>query len=145
MKTAEESLQNRSVTLYFDGTSRPNPGKSACAYIILNENSEILEKYGRFIGEGTNNIAEYMGFILGLIACLKYKPDKLRICADSNLLIQQINGNYKVKDRQLHKLHLIANEILKMFHSFELVHVPHNENKAHAIVQKYLEESLFDA
>ncbi|MCM8814916.1 MAG: ribonuclease HI family protein, partial [Candidatus Omnitrophica bacterium] len=88
----------KSLILCFDGASRPNPGKSACAYVIIDEHSEIIEQAGKFLGEGTNNIAEYLGLILGLLACVKHKPEKLIIYSDSNLVIQQINGKYRVKD-----------------------------------------------
>ena len=111
----------KSLILCFDGTSRPNPGKSACAYVILDEDGRLIEKSGRFIGEGTNNIAEYLGLILGLIACVKHMPEKLTIQADSNLVIQQINGNFKVKDTNLQKMHLIASEILKVFKKTEII------------------------
>ncbi|MCX7705884.1 MAG: ribonuclease HI family protein [bacterium] len=134
----------KSLILYFDGTSRPNPGKSACSYVILGENSEVMEKSGRYLAEGTNNTAEYLGLIFGLIACIKYNPENLTIHTDSNLVIQQIGGNYRVRDRELKKLHLIAQELMKFFKKIEIVHVPHEKNQAHFLAQEYLERNLFD-
>lgn len=133
----------KSIILCFDGTSRPNPGKSACSYVILTENSEIIEKSGRYLGEGTNNIAEYLGLILGLIACIRHKPEKLTIYTDSNLVIQQINGNYRVKDEELKKFHIIAKELLNLFPDTEMIYVPHEKNRAHSLALEYLEEGLF--
>lgn len=133
----------KSLILYFDGTSRPNPGKSACSYVILAQDSEIIEKSGRYLGEGTNNIAEYSGLILGLIACIKYMPEKLTVYTDSNLVIQQINGSYRVKDEELKKFYIITKELLKLFQSTEMVYVPHEKNKAHSLTQEYLEQGLF--
>lgn len=134
----------KSLILYFDGTSRPNPGKSACAYVIYGENQKITEKSGKYLGEGTNNIAEYLGLILGLIACVKYRPEILIIYADSNLVIQQISGKYRVKDEELKKLHLVATEILKIFRETELKYIPHEKNMAHSLAQEYLGENLFE-
>lgn len=133
----------KSLILCFDGTSRPNPGKSACSYIILDRDLKILEKSGKYLGEGTNNIAEYLGLIMGLIGCLKYTPESLTIYADSNLVIQQITGNYRVKDNELKKLHFIAIELMKLFKNIEIVYVPHEKNQAHKLAQEYLEKDLF--
>lgn len=134
----------KSLILYFDGTSRPNPGKSACSYIITENNLHVIEKSGRYLGEGTNNIAEYLGLILGLIACIKYQPSDLIIHTDSNLVVQQINGNYCVRDKELKNLHFVALELMKLFKKIKIVHVPHEKNQAHSLAQKYLEKSLFD-
>lgn len=133
----------RYLILYFDGTSRPNPGKSACAYVIQDEKSEIIEKSGKYLGEGTNNIAEYSGLILGLISALKYKPDKIKIYSDSNLLIQQLNGTYKVKDHDLKKFHIIASELMNLFPEKEINFIPHEKNLAHSTAQSFLENGLF--
>ncbi len=134
----------KSIILLFDGTSRPNPGRTACAFIIFDENHSEIEKKGIYLGEGTNNIAEYLGLILGLICALKYKPDKLEIYSDSNLVIQQINGKYRVKDSQLMKLYVVATEILKLFPEVKIDYVPNEKNPAHFIAQSYLEKRLFD-
>lgn len=131
------------LILYFDGTCRPNPGKAACAYVITDENSRLIEKSGRYIGEGTNNIAEYTGLVLGLIAAMKHRAEKITVYADSNLVIQQLSGNFKVKDIYLQKLHVIAAEMLKLFDKIDIVYVPHEKNQAHSIAQSYLEQDLF--
>ncbi len=93
----------KSLILCFDGTSRPNPGKCACSYVI-SDNTQVIEKSGIYIGEGTNNIAEYLGLILGLIACTKYTPEGLIVYTDSNLVIHQIKGDYRVRDGELKKI-----------------------------------------
>ncbi|MGC9066697.1 MAG: ribonuclease HI family protein [Candidatus Ratteibacteria bacterium] len=131
------------LIVYFDGTCRPNPGKAACAYIIVEEGSQLIEKSGRYIGEGTNNIAEYVGLILGLTAAIRHRAEKITIYADSNLVIQQLKGNFRVKDIYLQKLHLIATEMLKLFDKTEIVYVSHEKNQAHSIAQSYLEQDLF--
>lgn len=133
----------KSITLHFDGTSKPNPGRTACAFIILDEKHNEIEKQGRYLGKGTNNTAEYLGLILGLICTLKYKPDKLFIYSDSNLVMQQIKEKYKVKDMELKKLYIVATEILKLFPEVKIEYIPHEKNPAHSIAQSYLER-LFD-
>ena len=134
----------KSIILHFDGTSKPNPGKSACAFVICDETGHEIEKQGRYLGDGTNNIAEYLGLILGLIRVLRYDSDRILIYSDSNLVIQQIRGNYRVKDIDLKKLYIIATEILKFFSEVKIEYIPHEKNIAHSIAQSYLEKGLFD-
>ncbi|HOK79667.1 MAG TPA: ribonuclease HI family protein [bacterium] len=131
------------LIVYFDGTCRPNPGKAACAYVIVDETSHVIEKAGHHIGEGTNNIAEYIGLILGLTAAIRHRAEKITVYADSNLVIQQLKGNYRVRDINLQKLHIIATEMLKLFDKTEILYVPHERNQAHSIAQSYLEDGLF--
>ncbi|HPP66670.1 MAG TPA: ribonuclease HI family protein [bacterium] len=134
----------KSITLHFDGTSKPNPGKSACAFILLDENGDKISSQTQYLGEGTNNIAEYFGLILGLIAALKYRPDRILIYADSNLIIQQLKGTYRVKDTQLQKLYLIATEILKLFPAVDINYLQHEKNPAHSLAKSSIENDLFD-
>jgi len=133
----------KELTLYFDGSSKPNPGRAACGFLIFGRDSEILEKSGRYIGITTNNVAEYAGLIFGLLRAAGRRPDRLTVCSDSLLLVKQIQGEYKVKDENLRRLHAIAQEILRLFVHVDIRHVSHDENKAHDLAQSYLESGLF--
>jgi ribonuclease HI len=131
------------LTLYFDGTSKPNPGKAACGFLIFDGNAAVVEKSGRYIGVTTNNVAEYSGFIFGMLRALRHHPERLTICTDSLLLVKQIEGAYRVKDENLRRLHAIAKEILALFPRVTIRHVSHDDNKAHDLAQAHLEEDLF--
>jgi len=130
-------------TLYFDGSSKPNPGPAAFAYILLGPDGRIVKKSGGNLGVATNNLAEYSGLIFGLIGALKQKVTELVVCTDSLLLVKQINGEYKVRDENLRKFYVIAREILGLFSTVEVRHISHKENRAHDLSQSYLATSLF--
>ncbi len=106
------------IVLYIDGASRGNPGISSVGCVIK-KNDNILEEHGYYIGIKTNNQAEYSALLVGLFYVEKYisSSDELLIISDSELLVKQINGLYKVKDSTLRTLFGRAKELL--------VHIPH--------------------
>lgn len=95
--------------LYVDGASRNNPGPSGAGIYIL-QDDEFFEEYGFYLGKKTNNQAEYLALLLGLLLLKKKvaQGDKIRIISDSLLLVQQIKGVYKVKNPDLKLLHGVA-------------------------------------
>jgi ribonuclease HI len=96
-------------TLFIDGASRNNPGPSAAGIYLLKDGEE-MGKYGYYLGIKTNNQAEYLALILGLFIVREYKnsADTLRIISDSQLLVRQILGEYKIKHEGLKPLHALA-------------------------------------
>lgn len=92
------------IKLYSDGGSRGNPGPAAGAYIIKDENNKLLDQGSIYLGKATNNVAEYSALLLGLQKAVNLKIKELQVFADSELLIKQLKGEYKVKDAQLAKL-----------------------------------------
>ncbi|MBI4033530.1 reverse transcriptase-like protein, partial [Candidatus Saccharibacteria bacterium] len=87
--------------LYTDGGSRGNPGESACAYAISKMDGTVVEKAGFYIGIATNNQAEYYGFKRGLERCQDLGINKINLFSDSELVVNQMNGKYKVKNQEL--------------------------------------------
>lgn len=117
------------VVLFTDGGSRGNPGIAACAAIVM-VGDEVQTFDGRYLGDGcTNNFAEYQGLIMGLRFIKSMKFAHLTIKMDSELIVKQINGLYKIKDPNLQALAL---EVKKLLHSlssdYTLVHVRREEN-----------------
>lgn len=114
------------LTIYTDGASRGNPGPAASAWIIL-RGTEILESEVRVIGEKTNNFAEYTALIESLSAAKKYGEQaliKLEIFSDSELVISQMNGTYKVRSQDLKPLYDEAKAIANNFAGVSFTHVP---------------------
>lgn len=100
--------------LYTDGASRCNPGPSGIGFLLLKGDTVVCEQ-GFFIGNRTNNQAEYMALLVGIFYAKEFmKPaDKLAVFSDSQLLIRQMNRQYRVRDEQLQKLQAIAFDLLK--------------------------------
>jgi ribonuclease HI len=110
-----EHPDNRTLSCYSDGASRGNPGPSACAYILVTETGEVREEQGIPLGEGTNNEAEYRGLIAGLIAAARYGCRNLVLFSDSELMIRQMQGEYRVSSPRLRPLHEQAQALLSLF------------------------------
>jgi ribonuclease HI len=115
--------------LYSDGACRGNPGIGGAGAVITDANDNILWEGKEFIGHCTNNIAEYKALILGLKGALAQGYQHLEIYLDSELLANQINGSYKVKNEMLHVLMQEVKSLLSSFESVQVKHVLrcHNE------------------
>lgn len=110
------------IYVYTDGASRGNPGPGAIAFVIINERGEIVVKHKRFIGETTNNIAEYRALIAALERAKKLSKE-VRCFSDSKLLVKQMNGEYKVKKPHIRELFEKAKTLEKRFEKVEYIHV----------------------
>lgn len=99
-------------SLYFDGCSKGNPGRSGAGFVIYEDNVEVSTE-SRFLGLQTNNIAEYSGLIMGLEKAKKMGIVELNVYGDSMLVIKQMKGEYKVKAPVLIPLHARAKELTK--------------------------------
>jgi len=132
------------LSLYFDGASRPNPGPAAYGIALFDDKECLLEEHGVSLGITTNNVAEYCGLIFGLIKAVPYAPKKVRIYCDSLLVINQIQGSYRVKDKNLKILHQIAKELLSQFSAWEFCKLTHDTNTiAHKLANNAIDEGLF--
>ncbi|MCX6383302.1 MAG: ribonuclease HI family protein [Actinobacteria bacterium] len=116
-------------TVFTDGGSRGNPGPSAIGFIIYDSNNEKLEQQSKYIGEKTNNYAEYLAILESLINLKKYNPDEVVIYTDSSLAYNQINGFWKIKDEDLKKMILQINKEIVSFKQFKIFHIPREKNK----------------
>ena len=117
--------------IYSDGGSRGNPGPAASAFIALSENNAILMKDARCIGSRTNNQAEYEALISALEFASKLKAEEVVCHLDSELVTQQLNGEYSVKNPKLKKLWLRVHDLEKGFKKVSYSNVP----RAHPSIQ----------
>lgn len=141
-KKIEEQFQYRSCKLYFDGACRGNPcNKLGLGFVIFQKNTEILHECKKAveIESGTNNIAEYMALIEGLKYIVEEKIDYVDIYGDSDLIIKQVLGIYKVKALHLKVYHDMAKELIEKIPKVAIQHIPRSEN-SHA--DKLANESL---
>ena len=128
--------------LYTDGGSRGNPGDSAAAFVICKIDDTVVEKAGNYLGIATNNQAEYYGFIRGLERARDLGIDKVSLFSDSQLVVNQMKGLYKVKNQELAPLHQQAKEIADSFEEISFNYVPRELNKiADAEVNRILDEA----
>ena len=113
-----------------DGGSRGNPGPSAAAYVLQGADGKKLESGGEYIGISTNNQAEYTAVLLALRALTNYADvnDSVECNIDSLLVVNQLNGLYKIKNRDLWPIHQQILEVAKYFGSVTYQHVPREEN-----------------
>ena len=129
------------LRLRTDGASRGNPGPAGAGVVIEDESGMKLKTFHRWLGHMTNNEAEYNALIDGLKAVEQWKPDKLEICLDSKLVVEQLNGGYKVKDARMQVLSAQAKELLKTFPDVVVKHVEREQNKR----ADYLANQAIDA
>lgn len=129
------------LTLYTDGGSRNNPGPAATGIVIKDETSKVLAAYGEYLGHQTNNYAEYSAMISALKKAHELGATEVVCIADSKLVIEQLKGNWKVKEPTLQKLWLIAWNELQKFKKYSLAHTLRAGNKeADAEVNKILDQ-----
>lgn len=116
------------LTAFTDGASRGNPGQAACAIVLFNEKNEELLRRTRPLGVATNNVAEYEGVLLALDYAEALGARALDIRLDSELVVRQLNGEYKVKHPALKKLHARVRARIASLGEVTLSHVPREEN-----------------
>jgi len=134
-----------SLIAYADGGSRGNPGKAACAALVCNSDGEELLRRNRLLGKTTNNVAEYEGVLLALALCRELGARHVTLRLDSELVVRQVDGSYKVKHSEMQRLHTIVKELMAEFDSVEVEHIPRTKNKvADALVNAALDGKDLD-
>lgn len=129
--------------LYTDGAARGNPGPAGAGAVIVNPDGHVVAKIGKFLGDSTNNVAEYMGLILGLKRAKAMGIRELEVLSDSELLVKQLHGDYAVKAEHLRPLHAEAQALIEGFSSIEVRHIPREENaQADAMSNRAIDERL---
>ncbi len=124
----EEAEQAKRTRLYSDGAARGNPGPAGAGAVIVNADGHIVARIGKFLGDNTNNFAEYMGLILGLKRAKAMGIRELDVFSDSELVVKQLSGDYAVKAENLRPLHAEAKALLEGFGDVKVRHVPREEN-----------------
>ncbi len=133
---------SKKITIYTDGGSRGNPGPAACGFVIASDNGKQLIAKGLFLGKATNNIAEYTGILKALQHAKEIRANEIQLFSDSELIVKQINGQYRVKNAGLKEYYEQIMNILSGFGSWQVTHVYRDKNKeADALVNKALDNS----
>jgi len=115
--------------LMVDGAARGNPGEAGAGAAIIDENGAAVKEISRYLGRTTNNVAEYEALIMGLEALLALGKKHIQVQSDSQLLVRQLNGQYRVKHEKLKKLFDRATMLLSHFSTYRILHVPRELNK----------------
>jgi ribonuclease HI len=117
------------ITAFCDGGARGNPGPSGFGVYIQNEQGEKVAELSEFLGIRTNNYAEYSALLAALEYALRYDHPRLKVVSDSELMVKQIKGQYKVKSPDLRPLYEEAKRRIAGLESFHIQHVLRNKNK----------------
>ena len=132
--------------LFADGGSRGNPGPSASGSIILADDGEVLVEVGEFLGVATNNVAEWHALVVGLREALALGIEHLDVRLDSQLVVRQLSGAYRVKHPDLIPLFGKARSLIRQFSRVDVQHIPRAENLlADAIVNQTLDAAALDS
>jgi ribonuclease HI len=131
------------ATLFADGGSRGNPGPAASGAVLFAEDGALLAEVGEYLGVATNNVAEWNALVIGLRRARALGVDEIAIRMDSELVVRQVTGVYRVKHPDLIPIHTKTKVLLREFKRFEIRHVPRKENTAaDAVVNQTLDTAL---
>jgi ribonuclease HI len=122
-------LPDLSCAIYTDGGARGNPGPAAAAGVIMVNEGKIVEELSEFLGTATNNVAEYQALAMTLRRAKELGFERVTVHMDSELIVRQLNGLYRVKDPKMLELYSQVRRLLREFSDWKAVHVPRSENK----------------
>ncbi len=132
------------LTIYTDGASRNNPGEAGAGAVIKQEGKQVAA-LTRYLGTTTNNVAEYTAAIIALEHAILLGASRVRLFADSELLVRQLNGRYKVKNEGLKLLYHTVKELIAKIGSVEVQYIPREQNReADALANKAIDEKLIE-
>lgn len=141
-KYDDKSTTNlKELIIYTDGGSRGNPGPSASGFVILDQDEKLVFEGGKYLGVTTNNQAEYQAVKFALEKAVELGGQHLSLRLDSQLVVNQLNGIYQIKNRDLWPIHTSIKNLLKKFQNVTITHVRREFNReADAMVNKILDE-----
>lgn len=136
-----KNTSNDTATIFSDGGSRGNPGPSAAGFVVIDASQQVIAEGGEYLGITTNNQAEYHGVRLGLEKAIELKIKRVDFKIDSMLVVNQMKGFYKIKNRELWPVHERIRELMKQFDKVSFNHVGREFNQlADGMVNKTLDE-----
>ena len=136
---------SKSISIFIDGASRGNPGPSGIGIVFCDGEDNVVKKLFKFIGNATNNVAEYSGLIYALQEALIDRYDEVKIKSDSELLTRQLTGEYKVKNDNLRLYYDLFQHISKGFNKIEVISIARENNSiADKLANKAI-DSRFDS
>ncbi len=131
------------IVVNTDGGSRGNPGESGIGVAVFDKDSNLINEASDYLGVATNNIAEYKALILGIKLSMEYNAKKILFKSDSELMVKQIKGEYRVKNPQLKLLFTEAQNLLKKLPNWKIVHVRREENReADLLANKGIDDGI---
>ena len=133
--------EQKAIRLYTDGACRGNPGIGGAGAVMFDDNGGVVATAKKFLGACTNNEAEYTALILGLEEVLSGGYKNIQVFLDSELLVRQINGIYRVKNDRLKTLMKEVKQHLSLFDGYTVKHVPRSEN---AVADRLANEAIDD-
>lgn len=116
------------IKIYVDGSSIGNPGRSGIGYVFYN-GTKLLKKESIYLGIQSNNFAEYMALIFSLIDAISQDKRKVEVFSDSLLICEQVKGNFKVKNKNIYPLFVLAKKLVSKFESFNITHINREDNQ----------------
>jgi ribonuclease HI len=129
------------LNIYADGASWGNPGPAAIGAVIKDEKQKELANVSQYIGEATNNQAEYQAVIAALKEAARFKATTVMLYLDSELVARQLAGSYKVRNLFLFPLYKEAAELCSEFANLSIIHIGHDDNtEAHALAKEALKK-----
>lgn len=128
LASREEDFGDASFVVATDGAARGNPGPAGAGFVIYRE-GRMVEGQAQYLGRATNNQAEYHALILGLERAVALGVARVEALSDSELMVKQMNGEYRVKNRDLKELYSRAGDLASKFESFKIRHVPREKNQ----------------
>jgi GxxExxY protein len=130
------------IVLYIDGGSRGNPGPAAYAVVVKGAAGNPVTAFSKFLGRATNNVAEYEGLLAALDYALHHRHMKPKVFSDSELLVRQLQGRYKVKSPELKVLYEKARHLIARLEAFSIEHVRREQNReADRLVNQALDDA----
>jgi ribonuclease HI len=128
------------LTVNVDGGARGNPGPAAIAAVVRDGDGEVVAERGERIGRATNNVAEYKALLLGIALASELGAEELELIGDSELIVRQVEGRYKVKHADMKDLHAQVKRALTPFQGWSIRHVKRAQNAdADALVNQALD------
>ena len=121
--------KNSKIVAYVDGAARGNPGPASAGVVLQDADGKILKTLAVPLGSNTNNTAEYCALILALQQALMMGTSEIQVFTDSELIVKQFNGEYKIKEPSLKALYALAAHLKNGFKAMSLSHVPREQNK----------------
>jgi len=119
----------KKIIIYSDGGARGNPGPAGIGAVLSNEKNEVVAEISKYLGETTNNQAEYQALIAALEKAKELKADELECYLDSELVVRQLNREYKVKNAELATLFLKVHNLSLSFKKIKFIHIRREQNK----------------
>ena len=135
--------ESEAATVYTDGASRGNPGPSGIGYYIVGTDGREIKRGGEFLGMSNSRLAEYYGLKEGIEQAIELGLKRVSFISDNLMMVNQMNGVYKVKNQDLMQVYMDVLELLKKLDSYSFTHVPRSQNiEADAEANKVIDEAL---